>query len=460
MTIVELGTAERPLRAAVIGSGPSGFYAAESLLHSEVTVQVDMFDKLPVPFGLVRFGVAPDHYKIKSVVRVYDKIAQDERFAFWGNVHVGQDLTVDELRSFYDVLIFATGAQTDKSLPIKGIDLPGSWASTEFVGWYNGHPDYQDCAFDLNASSAVIIGHGNVALDVARILAKTSEELAHTDITQSALKALEQSQVKEIHLVGRRGPIQATFTDKELRELLDLADCNVVIREDDLKLAAEDQEEHDTCEHGFARKNYTVLCDLARLPHDSGKSKTLYIHFYLNPACVQGERSLTGVLMDKTRLEGPAHHRSAIATGEQEQIDCGLLFRSIGYYGVPIEGLPFDTRKGVIPNSDGRVNLMDGVYVVGWIKRGPTGVIGTNKPDSVATVKSLLADLPRLKPCLTPSSVRLKELLVQRGVQVVSFADWKLIDAAEIAAGEQIGKPREKFTSVSDMLAALERKTS
>jgi ferredoxin--NADP+ reductase len=455
-----LGTPARPLRVAIVGSGPSGFYAAESLFRSDADVRVDMFDRLPTPYGLVRGGVAPDHHKIKAVIKKYSKIASDERFSFLGNVEVGEHITIDELSGFYDAVLLSVGAETDRKLGIPGEDLRGSYTATEFVGWYNGHPDYRDREFDLSQEVAVVIGQGNVAMDVTRILAKTVDELSHTDIAEHALDALAESKVKEIHLVGRRGPVQAKFTAPEIREMGELADCDPVLDVADLELNEASQAELDDKDAKGTRENFEILKAFGARGEPT-KSRRCVIHFYKSPIELLGDSRLQQVKLETNRLEGEAFRQKARGTGEHSTLDAGLLFRSVGYRGVPLKGAPFRDDWGLIPNDLGRVqdkadgDVIKGLYVAGWIKRGPSGVIGTNKPDSVETVKCLLEDMPELQPCATPDTGSVVELLKSRGQRVVSFADWQKIDAAEVARGEAKGKPREKFTRLDEMLEVL-----
>lgn len=454
----EFGTEACPARVAIVGSGPSGFYAAEALLKSGVTIEVDMFDRLPTPFGLVRGGVAPDHPKIKSVTRAFDKIASHPRFSFWGNVAIGRDLDLEELRRFYDAVILACGAETDNRLGIPGEDLPGSHTATEFVGWYNGHPDYRDRQFDLTQEVAVVIGQGNVAMDVSRILAKTADELRHTDIAEHALDALAQSEVREVHVIGRRGPVQAKFTPPEIREIGELADCDPVVREEDLVLDDASRAELDHPDNLTARRNLDILRQFAARPA-SAKRKRFYLHFLKSPIEMVGDERVRSITLERNRLEGEPFHLRAVGIGVRESLECGLVFRSVGYRGMPIPGAPFDPARGIVPNREGRVmngsNSLAGLYVAGWVKRGPTGVIGTNKPDSQETVAALLADLPQLSPCPERDSKKLAAVLRDRGVRPVSFADWLKIDAAEIERGKTKGKPREKFVRIEDILAVL-----
>ncbi|MGE3853842.1 MAG: FAD-dependent oxidoreductase [Planctomycetota bacterium] len=456
--MTDLGTSARPLRVAIIGSGPSGFYAAEALFKAEQAVAVDMFDRLPTPFGLVRGGVAPDHPKIKNVIRVYEKLAATAGFTFFGNVMVGRDISVDELRVYYDAILFTCGAETDRRLGIPGEDLPGSYTATEFVGWYNGHPDYRNREFDLSQEVAVVIGQGNVAMDVSRILAKTVDELKDTDIAQHALDQLAESKVKEIHVIGRRGPVQAKFTPPEIKEIGELADCDVVIDEADMQLGAACQAELADEANRDAQRNFKVMEEFSKRGKPT-KSRRYFLRFLLGPKELSGDGRVQRLVLSKNRLAGEANNQWAEETGETSEMPCGLLFRSVGYRGVAVPGVPFEDRKGIFPNQAGRV--MDGaapapaLYAAGWIKRGPSGVIGTNKPDAQETVATILGDLASLKPCSKPDSKALADRLCGEGVRVINWADWQKIDAAEVERGKAVGKPREKFATIEEMLAIL-----
>lgn len=454
----ELGSEGNPLRVAIVGSGPSGFYALEALLKSGKTVLADMIERLPAPFGLVRNGVAPDHPKLKQAILVYQKIAESPAFHLFGNVTVGRDVAVDELRGLYHAVIFTCGAESDRKLGVPGEDLKGSHTATEFVGWYNGHPDYRDREFDLSGETAVIIGQGNVAADVARILSKTVDELKHTDIAEHALEALAKSRIKEIHVVGRRGPAQAKFTAKELREFGELADCSPVVKPEDLKLNPESETELADKTNAGSAKNVEIFRSFAATDPD-GKTRRCIFHFLESPVRLEGEGKLERLILGKNRLEGEPFDQKARPTGETYEMPCGILFRSIGYRGVPMPGVPFDEKRGVFANSDGRITEggepVPGLYVAGWIKRGPTGIIGTNRADSVATIASLMADLPNLADGGKKGGEGLREILKDRNVRVVTYDDWRKIDAAEIKRGEPKGKPREKFTRIAEMLAAV-----
>jgi ferredoxin--NADP+ reductase len=455
----ELATEHNPLQVAVVGAGPSGFYATEALLKSSHTVQVDMIERLPAPYGLVRHGVAPDHPKLKEAILVYETIARLPRFGLLGNVTVGRDVTVDELRGLYHAVVFACGAQTDRRLGIPGEDLPGSHTATEFVGWYNGHPDYRDCHFDLSQEVAAVVGQGNVAADVCRILAKSADELRTTDIAENALEALAASRVREIHLIGRRGPAQAKFTNKELKELGELANCDVWLDPRALELNAASLAELEAKSNFIAAKNVEIFRDfVARQP--TGKARRLIVHFLRSPVALSGSERLEQLTLVRNRLEGATFQQVARESGKTEVLPCGLLFRSIGYAGVPIPGVPFDARRRVFPTEEGRIvdsagTAVQGLYAAGWIKRGPSGIIGTNRADSLATAKSLLADLPRLGNGSKSGAEGLRGVLAARGVRIVGIDDWWRIDAAEVARGKARGKPREKFTRVAEMLQCL-----
>lgn len=450
-----VGASQRPLRVAVVGAGPSGFYAADALLRSD-HVRVDMVERLPVPYGLVRYGVAPDHAKIKSVTKVYEKIAGKRTFSFLGNVTVGRDISVAELRRFYDALLLACGAETDRRLGIPGEDMPGSHTATEFVAWYNGHPDYSNRQFDLSQKVAVVIGQGNVAMDVCRILCKTTDELRHTDIARHALEALAESRIEEVHMIGRRGPAQAAFTPAEIREFGELADCDPVVDPGDMEVNEASRMELDDPQNPRARKNFETLRQFATLGQ-SKKKKKFFIHFCKSPAALVGRGSVEGAILEKNQLTGEPGRQKARGTGEKETIPCGLFFRSVGYRGLPLEGVPFDEQAGVIPNTEGRVTgqgeVVPGLYAAGWIKRGPSGVIGTNKPDSEETVRHILEDARDLTPCAQPDTEALIGLLRMKKIKAVRFSDWQKIDAEEIRRGVAIGKPREKIVSVVEMLS-------
>jgi ferredoxin--NADP+ reductase len=453
----EPGSSSNPLCVAIVGGGPSGFYAAEALLKSPLNVQVDMLERLPAPFGLVRYGVAPDHPKLKQPIEVYDKIAQKPGFRFFGNVSVGHDVTVEQLRATHHAIVFAYGAETDRALGVEGEELPGSYTATEFVGWYNGHPDYRDRSFDLSAEAAVVVGQGNVAADVVRILAKSVDDLKSTDIAEHALDALAGSRVREIHVVGRRGPAQAKFTNKELRELGELASSCAEVSPADLQLGPTCLKELADKTNYVSAKNVEIFQSWTARRVAPGQKRIIF-HFLRRPAALSGHGRLERIKLERGILVGAPFAQSAQGTGAFESIECGLLFRSIGYKGRPLGELPFDASKGVLVHESGRVGNCPGLYAAGWIKRGPTGIIGTNRADAVATVATLVADLPRLDPSPKTGGNGLHEALVGRGIRVVSYPDWLRLDQEEIKRGGPRGKPREKMTHVSEMLAALQSK--
>ena len=452
---------QRPLRVAVVGSGPAGFYAAGALLGREVPVEVDMIERLPTPWGLVRLGVAPDHPKLKSVSRAYERIAERPGFRFLGNVEIGRDLHHSDLARLYDALIYAVGAQSDKRLGIPGEDLPGSWPATEFVAWYNGHPDFQELEFDLDVERAVVIGNGNVAVDVARMLALTNDELAPTDATDKAIAAIGSSKLKEIVMLGRRGPAQAAFTTPELQELGELAGADIFV--DPAELELDDVSEASLADNTNARRNIEMLREFAgRSP--SGKPRALRLRFLVSPVAILGDERVEAIEVEQNRLvpDGRGTLR-AEPTGERETIPCGLVFRSVGYRGVALPEVPFDEDRGTIRNEGGRVvnedgEVVPGVYAAGWIKRGPTGVIGTNKKDATETVELLLEDAAagRIERRAGATAEAADALLAERGAQTVLYEGWSSIDQVERSAGEPHGRPRAKLVTWNELLEAAE----
>jgi ferredoxin/flavodoxin---NADP+ reductase len=450
-----------PLRVAVVGSGPAGFYAAGALLDAEVAIEVDMIERLPTPWGLVRLGVAPDHPKLKTVSRAFERIALKPGFRFFGNVEVGRHVSHTDLTRLYDAVIYAFGAQSDRRLGIPGEELPGSWSATELVAWYNGHPDFQELEFDLNVDRAVVIGNGNVALDVARMLALTPEELAPTDTTDPAIDAIGASTIREIVVVGRRGPAQASWTTQELKELGELAGADVVVDPAELELdpASEASLEHDT----NSKRNMEVLRDFAaREP--VVKPVSLRLRFLASPVAIHGGDRVESIELVRNRLEEQDGRLVAVPTGEHETLECGLVFRSVGYRGVGLPELPFEERRGTIQNDRGRVVDADGnhvaaTYCAGWIKRGPTGIIGTNKKDATETVTHLLEDVHegRLTHREEVTAEAVEVLLAQRDARAVMYPGWTSIDELERAAGEKLGRPRVKLRTWDELLDAAER---
>ncbi|MEA2455595.1 MAG: ferredoxin/flavodoxin---NADP+ reductase [Thermoleophilaceae bacterium] len=466
-----IGTPEQPLRVAVVGSGPSGFYAAGHLLksksHPDLTVQVDVYDRLPTPWGLVRGGVAPDHPNIKAVSRVYEKTAAHPEFRFYGNVEYGRDIRHDDLLARYHAVIYAVGAQTDRRMGIPGEDLPGSWAATEFVAWYNGHPDFRDREFDLSCERAIVIGNGNVAADVARMLALTRDELAQTDVADHALEALAESQIREIVVLGRRGPAQVAFTNPELLELGEMTDADVFVDPGDAAMDPLSQAWLESeAASATARKNVEILSRYSgRAPE--GKRRRIVLRFMVSPLELLGDQQVEGIRLCRNELREEDGGLRACSTETIEELGCGIVFRSIGYRGTPQEGLPFDERRGTIPNEGGRIlddqgAPLRGDYAVGWIKRGPTGIIGTNKRDAQETVDAVLADFDagRLNDPADPSRDSLEELLAERAPDHVTYAGWEAIDSVEKAAGEPHGRPRVKLTRTEELLEAARDRVS
>ncbi len=453
-----MAIAPAALRVAIIGSGPAGFYAAEALQKAAPGIAIDMYDRLPTPFGLVRGGVAPDHPKIKSVSRVFERIASQPGFRFLGNVHVGRDIAHPDLSRHYDAVIYSVGAETDRHLQLPGESLAGVHSATELVGWYNGHPDYADSVFDWSARAAVVIGIGNVAMDTARILATPPDVLATTDLVAHALAGLQQSRIEAVHIFSRRGPVQAACTTPELKELGAIDGVEVLVDPSDLDL--DDVSTERVAADRNARHNLDLLRQWAERG-ETGAPRRIVFHFGASPLAFEGSDRLTAVRWTKNRLEpdGRGDVR-AVADHEREPLAAGLAFRSVGYHGTPVPGLPFDPARGIVPNLGGRVvesvdsaTHLHGVYVTGWIKRGPHGVIGTNKVCAAETVDHLLADAVtgRLTPaCERPGAI--DELLEASGVDVVTWDDWLALDAAERARGEAAGRPREKIVSIAAML--------
>jgi ferredoxin--NADP+ reductase len=459
------GSADSPLRVAIVGSGPAGFYAADQLLRREdVAVEVDMLDRLPTPFGLVRAGVAPDHPKLKSVIRVYQKTAAREGYRFFGNVQLGRDVSPAELAERYHAVIYAYGAETDRHLGIPGEDLPGSDPATAFVGWYNAHPDYADLEFDLSCERAVVIGNGNVAADVTRMLALTRDELVTTDTADHAIEPLAECSIREIVVLGRRGPVQAAFTNPELRELGEMADADIHVDPAELELDELSRRYLENDADITARKNVEILTEFANKPPE-GKPKRIVLRFLTSPIEIQGDGRVERVVVGRNELyrddSGAIRPRDS---GERETIEAGLVLRSIGYKGIALEGIPFDER-GVIPNEDGRVidpgggGHLPGQYAVGWIKRGPTGVIGTNKKDAQETVDRLLEDVEagRMPEPPQPESGAIEALLGDRKPDHVTFRGWEAIDRAEVERGKPQGRPRVKFCRVDEMIEVASR---
>jgi ferredoxin--NADP+ reductase len=456
------GTPGSPLRVAIVGSGPAGFYAAEHVLKRDgVSAEVDMFDRLPTPFGLVRAGVAPDHPKIKSVIRVYEKTAAREGFRFFGNVEIGSDLTATDLEQRYHAVIYAYGSATDRQLGIPGEELRGSHSATAFVNWYNAHPDFADLEFDLSHERAVVIGNGNVAADVARMLALDREELSTTDTADHAIDVLAESGVREIVILGRRGPAQAAFTNPEVRELGEMKDADIIVDPAEVDLDPVSREFLDSDEADPTnRRNVEILTDFSQREPE-GKPKRIALRFLCSPVEIQGDGQVERLVIARNELHRDESGRiRARDSGERETIECGLIMRSIGYRGVGLEAVPFDDGRGTIANEGGRVvdpesgEQRPGHYAVGWIKRGPSGVIGTNKKDAGETVDNLFADLEagRIGSPSDPDPESVLEMIGERCPECVTFRGWQAIDEAEQEAGRPHGRPRVKFCKVSEMV--------
>jgi NADPH-dependent glutamate synthase beta subunit-like oxidoreductase len=426
---------------AVIGCGPAGYYSAEGLQKQfGDELAIDMIDRLPVPYGLIRFGVAPDHQSIKAVSKRYEKVALSGNVRFVGNVTVGEQVSIGELAGLYDAVILATGAPDDRPLGLPGSDLTGVIGSAAFVGWYNGHPDFADLAPPLDIAAAAVIGNGNVALDVARILSKTSAEFAGSDIVGHALTALERSAIRDIHVLGRRGPHQIQMTPKELGELGHLEAAAPRVDPADLPPA-----DADAALDPGLRKSVAHLRDFAAAP--AAKRKLIHFDFFARPLAVEGSGKVERIVVERTRL---IEDQRAVGTGETYALDCGLIVSCIGYQTPPIEGVPYDAEHGRFANQEGVIG--DGLYCVGWARRGPTGTIGTNRPDGFEVAERIKADLGG-GASAKQGGAGLDALLKARGADVVTFADWQRIEAAEVARARE-GSPREKFIAIAEMLGA------
>lgn len=445
----------------IVGSGPAGFYTADKLLKKfGDEARVDIVEALPTPFGLVRSGVAPDHADTKNVINQFTQLAQDPRISFFGNVRVGRDLSLDELRSYYNAVVLSYGAESDRKLGCPGEDLPGVFSAREFVWWYNGHPAYRDLPIDLSRTRSVAIaGLGNVAVDCARVLLKPVDDLAKTDICSHAVEQLRNSAVKEVHLLGRRGPVQAAFTPKELREMLSLEGVQVKMDPEVFKVSPACEAEMKATR--MKKRVFDILSKALAEPKQGDKS--LYLHFLRSPAEVVGKDGHAAeVKLEKTRLEpaGEGKDQKAIGTGEFETIPADIVLKSIGFKSVGIPGVAFDGRRGVIPNQAGQVyteegsSFEPGLYVCGWLKRGPSGIIGTNLVDAEQTVDTMDKTKDSFRPveAAQPGAAGLRQLLSERGVQVVDFKGWQAVDAEEVKRGAALGKPRDKLTSVQEML--------
>jgi len=431
------------INVAVIGAGPSGFYTVDALLKADKDIRVDIIERLPTPFGLIRGGVAPDHQTTKKVARVYEKTALTDGVGYFGNVEVGRDVTIAELQEMYDAIVLAVGAPRDRKLGIPGEDKTGVFGSADFVGWYNGHPDFTDLAPDLNTNTVVVIGQGNVAVDTARVLVKTPEEMTETDIADHAADAIAASPITDVYMVGRRGPIEAKFTNVELREMGKLEDCQPVI--DPAQLPDEVTGDWSDRDLRLKERNLATMKEFPDVD-PAGKSKRVHFTFFAKPVEILGGGKVEGIRMEHTRVEDGR----SVGTGEFFEIECGLVIPAIGYFSDPFPGVPFDADNGIVVHDEGRVG--DGIYAVGWIKRGPTGVIGTNKPDGDIAATQIVEDIA---DGTKPGREALEALLDDRSVRHLRYQDWQTIDAAEVAAAKP-GAPRRKFVTIDSMLAALD----
>ncbi|XP_046549987.1 NADPH:adrenodoxin oxidoreductase, mitochondrial-like isoform X2 [Haliotis rubra] len=454
---------------AIIGSGPAGFYTAQQLLKGHPSVRVDIFEKLPVPFGLVRFGVAPDHPEVKNVINTFTQTAEKDRCSFLGNVTIGKDITVSELQKNYTAVVLSYGADADRTLGIPGEDLPNVLSARRFVGWYNGLPEDKELPVDLSCDSAVVLGHGNVALDVARILLTPLDILKKTDISEHALASLAESRVKQVHLVGRRGPLQVAFTIKELREMVNLPECRTVINPQDVASLKELINDLPRPRKRLTDLLYRSGCEPAEkdVKRWADAVRQWNLHFCLSPQEVAASADGKGperVKFAVNRLEGPdLVNQKAVATDAVTDITCGLVLRSIGYKSIPIDStVPFDADKGIIPNKNSRVQGTKGLYCSGWVGRGPVGVILNTMTDGFDTGKVILKDMEegQLETTGKQGHAEVKDILTQRGVEIVTFSDWEKINTSESEAGKKIGKPREKITDVPSMLGVVKSKPS
>lgn len=446
------------LQVAIVGSGPSGFYAAEALAAAIPDVAITLIERLPVPYGLVRSGIAPDHPKLKQTTLVFDRIASHPSVSFVGNVSVGIDISVEELQQTHHCVILAYGASHERRMEIPGVGLRGSFSATDFVGWYNGHPDHTHHEFDFDTESAVIVGQGNVSIDVARILCKSVDELKNTDIAAPALEALSKSRIRSVHVVGRRGPAQAKFSPGELRELGLLQGCSTHVNACDLRLGDVCQIEATSKHHPGVTAVIKAFSAFSVNSSSANIARTCTFRFFGRPHSIIGEQRVEAVRFQRTKLAGEAFSQRAFDVDDIFDIPAGLVFRSIGYGGKKMPGVPFDDSSGTIPHEKGRVVdpstklPIPGLYATGWIKRGPIGIIGTNRADSLETVAGLIQDsaVPHI---FKSGAAGLLRMLNDRAVLVVDYAGWQRIDAEEKMRGQIVGKPREKFTNVKEMLS-------
>lgn len=443
-------------RIGIVGSGPSGFFSAEHLLRMSKDCEVDIFERYYDPFGLVRKGVAPDNPKIREVSKAFDNIANNPRVAYFGNVDVGKDISIEEMLNYYDAIIIACGMETSQRLGIPGEDLPGSYTASSIVGWYNCHPVYKSLNINLDTKSVVIVGMGNVALDVARILLRKVEQLRPTDISTPALEQLATSKIEEVYIVGRRGPAQAKFKENELLMMTDLPDVDIHVMPEEMELNEASQKEV-----GNNPSIERIVEFFKRFSETKRKkAKAVYFLFYRSPIRINGRGKVEEVLFEKNRLVGEPFNQGVEGTGIIDIVPCGMVVSSIGYRGNIIPGVPFDDRKGIIPNEKGRVikngKVVERIYVAGWIKRGPVGLIGHNRADSLETVTNLLEDLPNFERCKYPSRDELIGFLKRKNIRYITYSDWKKLDEYEVKCGRLSGKIRQRICSLEEVWEVLE----
>ncbi len=431
------------LSVAIIGSGPAAFYTADALVKSDNDCRIDIIERLPCPYGLIRFGVAPDHEKTKNVMRAFAKTAAHEDVNYYGNVEVGRDIGLNEIREMYDAVVLAVGAGSDRAVGIPGEDKKGVFGSATFVNWYNGHPDRRDLNPDLNVGAAVVLGNGNVAIDVARVLVKTPAEMAATDLPDYAAQPIQSAPLTDVYMVGRRGPNEAKYTNVELREMGHLENC--VPQIDAAQLPESVEGEMSDRDRRLAKKNLATVREFVDRNADEMPKRVHFVYF-AQPVEILGDDRVTGVRFERTEVRDGR----AVGLGEFFEIPCGLVIAAIGYISRPVADTPFDERGGIVENDDGRVDT--GLYAVGWIKRGPSGVIGTNKPDGKLAAEQIFTDHGAGGG--KSGRAALEALLAERGVRAVNLSEWQTIEAAEIANARE-GAPRKKFVSVAEMLAAL-----
>ena len=434
-----------PITVAIVGSGPAGFYTADALLKQPVDVQVDILDRLPSPYGLIRAGVAPDHQTTKKVSRNFERTARDERVRYFGNVEVGRDISLDQLREIYDAVVLAVGAPKDRALGIPGEDKCQVYGSADFVGWYNAHPDFRDLDPDLNTRRVAVIGNGNVAIDIARVLVKTPAEMATADLPDYAATLIHQAPITDVHMFGRRGPIEAKFTNVELREMGKLETCVPLVDPAVLPASVDESFEMSDRDRRLKERNLASLHEFAERPGDE-LPRRVHFEFYAAPVEILGGERVEGLRLERTQVVDGR----AVGTGAFFEIECGIVVAAIGYRSEPLAGAPFDADRGLIPNQDGRV--ADGLYAVGWVMRGPTGVIATNRPDGILVAGHIGADFPVGGK---PGRASLEAALVRRQVRFIDFPEWLKIAAAEDERAGDLA-PRNKFSTVAEMLTVLD----